>query len=232
MPIVSIFALVNLFFWGLATWKFYSVYKETKDKKVGYLYKGFFSFSISLVFLFYAGGITRNLKIIDLIYDVYTFFTIAGQAFLVNITFEILRWEKIKRIVFFTLVLAGAVVAIVPTLNMNSAQVSQEGPFVFWEDTRGAFMNTLMGMTMMFSGLWFFLFFLIKGLAAKDNIVKAKGILMSGGMFFMILLGLVDYIIGPFFGILHISLFTVLCGLSAALCFFSAVHYKKTIQPI
>lgn len=227
MPITSIGSLVTLFFLIIATWKFRAVYQETKGKNVGYLYKSFIFISIALAFLAFAGSITKNLRVIDLLYDIYTLPLLISQAFLLNITFEILRWEKVKKIVFWLFVLAGAVIAIVPTFNMNEALVGQEGPFIFWEDTRGALMNTLMGMAMMVSSLWFFFFFFIRGLTAKESIVRIKAILMSGGMFFMTLLGLVDYIVGPAAGIISISLFTFLFGFLYILCFFLAISYKK-----
>ena len=182
--------------------------------------------TLGLALLSLPGFLTNNLKAIDLFYDIYPFFLTLSQAYFVSVTFNILGLGKVRKIFFFLMVVLGLIISLFPALNMNSAREGAVGSLIFWEDTRGDLMNILLGLAMTVPSLWFALFFLWNGIAAKESLVRRRAFLMCGGMVFWVMLGLTDYIFGAFLGLISLSLVTTLFGYIFFICFLLAV-YKK-----
>jgi len=229
IPVNSLSTLILLPLTIFSAVKFHQAYKSSGDKKIGYFSKAFFSLSIALFFLSLPGIVIRNLKVIDIFYDIYILPMMFFQAYLMNVTFEILGWKKVRKIVFWFLVFGGLYISST-VFNLKEAVVGNVDRYIFWEDTRGAFRNMLTGMLMMASSLWFFFFFLWKTFAAKEKLARIRSFLLAMGMFFMTLLGLVDYIFGFLSNLLYISIFTDFFGLLFIVCFVFAILYKKPID--
>ena len=226
IPIISVSSLIAAVFFIIISSKFYSAHKKSGDKILSHLYRAVFSIGIGLLIISSAGLITKNLKAIDFLYDIYTFFFVAGMAYFTNITFEILGWQKVKKIIFGLLIISGLIVSVIPALNFNDAKVGQENSLIFWEDTRGAFMNNFMGILMTLPSLWFTLFFLWNSVFGKERFAKIRALLMAIGMFFWIAIGITDYVIGEL-GLIYISLFTTVFGFLFVLFFLFAINVKK-----
>lgn len=227
IPIISLSTLVILPLAFFTAAKFSSLYKKTNDIKLYYLYKAFLFLSFGMVLLCLPGITTKNLKIIDLAYDIYPFFFAISQAYFISITFNILGAEKARKIIFFLMAVLGLVISIFPALNMASARVGTQGPFIFWEDTRGDLMNILLGLAMTVPSLWFVFFFLWNGITAQDGFIRKRAFLMSAGMVCWVMLGLTDYIFGAFLGMISLSLVTVFFAYLFFICFWLAVYKKE-----
>lgn len=228
IPIISIstfFIAIVMFF--IAMRKFYIIYRKTGERRIGYMYKGFLYMGWAMLILSLPGLVLKDLKLIDIANDLYIVFLLVGQAYLINITFDILSWERVKKIVFWAMVASGFFISLVSILNWNSAEVGYQSPFIFWEDTRGVTINLFMGILFMISSIWFSLFFFWNGFKSKEKFVRIRAFLMAIGMFFFLLLGAVDYVLGATPDVIYLSLYTALVGLIATLFFLAAIYYKK-----
>lgn len=227
IPIISLSTLVTLVFGVFTVIRFNSLYKKTNDIKLYYLYKAFLFLSFGMVLLSLPGVLVKNLKIIDLAYDIYPLFFVISQAYFISITFNILGAEKARKVVFFLMAILGLVISVFPAINMASARVGTQGPFIFWEDTRGDLMNILLGLAMTVPSLWFVFFFLWNGITAQDGFIRRRAFLMSAGMVSWVMLGLTDYIFGAFLGTISLSVVTVLFAYIFFTCFLIAIYRKE-----
>ncbi len=226
IPIISISSLTILPLSFLAAWKTHSTYLKTKDKRIGYFSKSFFYTGIMGIFLSLPGLVLKNLRLIDLAYDLYVFFLLLSQAYFLNITFDILNWEKVRKIVFWGMVVAGLIISLVPAFRWSDAVVGYQGPFIFWEDTRGPIINIIMGSLVALASLWFVLFFFWRGLKSIEKFARRRAFLLAIGMTFFILAGIIDYILGATPNIIYISAFTAITGYLAISFFLAAIYWR------
>ena len=134
------------------------------------------------------GLLTKNLKIIDAIFDIYPFFLAVFMAYLASITFKTLHLARTQKIFFWSMVLSGLIVSLPPLFDWQSALVYNTGRFIFWEDTKDSIYNIFIGILMTLPSLWFVIFFLRRGFISSDKIVRIRTFLMAGGMSSLILL--------------------------------------------
>jgi hypothetical protein len=226
IPIVTISGIILFFFILFITVKIYSSYRKTKSKTVGY-FVGAFVPIIAQELIFMPNGILiKDPVAISAIFNLMPLFYFISISFFTAITFQILGKPLLEKISFLVLIVYGIIISFYPIVNLKPAVMTVDPPFVFWEDSRGALVNNLVGIGIAIPILWFIGFFIYNGIKNQDKVVRKKSFLLSGAMVCYMLSGVTDFIFGANPNMFYVSLYTVLVALAAIILFIYAVQYK------
>ncbi|MDD5145645.1 MAG: hypothetical protein PHF44_02290 [Candidatus Pacebacteria bacterium] len=209
------------------TIKIYLSWQKSKSKTVGYLLKVFLSFTTALLVFAPNGIIIKDPRIINLIFNIYTFFFFLGLGYFVMLTFEINHRQLLKRIIFPIIIIYGLLLSIIPSINLKPALVGVQKPFIFWEDTRGPLINTFIGAGLGILSFWVIFFFFNNGIKVKEKYVRQRSFLISGGVLCFLLSSITDFVFGANPNIFYISIYTMFFNALAIGLLLFAVEYKK-----
>ncbi|MDD5145156.1 MAG: hypothetical protein PHW72_03485 [Candidatus Pacebacteria bacterium] len=196
IPIVSLFNLVSALFFGGISVKLYSSYKKSNDENLKDFFYTFLYSSIMFIIMALPGTVSRDLVFVGLIYAVYPLFSFLSLSYFGQIPLRILSWQKVRKLFSVSMKALGFLVVFIDILNWGPAVFHQQQPFAYWEDSRGEAMNIFVGSVLGLSFLLIFIFFIIQGMKSSERYLKIRAFLIAGGVVFIILGSLINFVFG------------------------------------
>jgi len=227
MPIVSISNLISGLIFGIVSLKLYFSYRKTKDEKIRDFFLAFLFLTLSLLLLATPGLVFTNLKIIGLIFAFYPFFVFLGFAYLGIIPLKILSWLKIQKIFFWGIIIIGVLITVFSIINWKPAVFYSQDPFVYWEDTRGVILNTIIGGFFGLGILLVMIFFFLQGIKSEDKYIRRRAFIIIGGLMILMLMGLTNFVFGASPQQYLTSVIASFLGISAGLIIIFSIFYKR-----
>jgi hypothetical protein len=227
IPIVSVSNIITFLALLFVTWRLYFSYIKTKTKAQSYFLKAFISFSAASLIFAPNGIIIKDLKVISLIFDIYPFLLFLGVGYMIALALQTMAKETLRKIIFFLVLVYGFFLSLIPILHLQPAVENTQGIFVFWEDTRGAEINNLIGLGLGIMLLWLIFLFLHNGLRLNDKYAKTRSFMLSAGLTCLLLGSITDYVFAADTNIFYISIYTTFWYLLAMGLTLFAVEYKK-----
>lgn len=234
LPIVSIFNLISVLFFGGIIFKLYLSFKKTQDSNIRNFFIAFLLWTIALLLLTSPGLILTDLKIIGLIFHLYPSLLLLSFIYLGLVPLNILSWERMRQLFLWGMVTATTLITVFSLVNWGPATVHYQDHFVYWEDTRGVLLNIIIGITV---GLGLFLvmiFFLLHALKTSEEYVRTRAFLIVGGLLGFVLMAIINFIFGAsaqkYLTSAIASFLGILSGLTILLGVF--YKYKPSSQPI
>lgn len=227
IPIISISGIVIFVFLLFATIKVYSSYRKRGGKIMSYYLKVFISFDIASIIFMSNGILIKNLEVINLIFNLYTFFYFLALAYFTALIFEIIDKQTLKKVFFSIIVIFGFTLSFISAFSWQPAVMTIQEPFVFWEDARGSTINNLTGIGLAIPTLWIIIFFLYKGIKSYEKYVRIRSFFLSGSMICFLIASITDFIFGANPNIFYISIYTCFWAILAIALFVFAIYYKQ-----
>lgn len=227
IPIVTISVIFVLILSLIFTLRVYFSYLKTKSKTVKYLLQVFVSFDLAALIFSPTGILIKDLNFMNFIFNIYIFPLFVALAFFVALTLEIMDKPKLKVVIFSLIVILGLVLSLKPALDWQPAIETIQGPFVFWEDSRGVFINNFIGISLAIMNLWVITFFLYNGLKNKERYVRNRSLLIAASVFCFLIASITDYVFGANTNIFYISIYTCLWDILAVSFLLFASEYKQ-----
>jgi len=228
IPIVSICNLATLPFFIFILFRLYFSFKGTNDKNIGYFFVAFFAMAIVEGLLATPGLLLKDLIKIDTVFAIYPFFLFLCLGSLAAIPFHILKWETAGKFFFICFILITLFVTAIDIINIKEAVVYKSQPFIYWEDTRGVPINTLIGIItgLILSSIAFFFF--LNGLKSAEKYVRTRSLIIGSGIGMFLLAGIANFIFGSMGQEYKniISLITVFILILSSMIMFIGVNYK------
>lgn len=232
LPIISILNLISAFIFSSITLKVYFSYQQEKEEKLSDFLKTFFCLSLVFFLLASPGLIFNDLKIIGFIYAIYPFFVLMSLLYLGAIPLKILQWELAKKIFMSSMFLAAIFVTYLSLLNWGTAVVHTQGNFIYWQDTRGVLVNTIIGLVSGLGVLLIIIFFLIHALRASEKYVKTRAFLIIGGLLILTLIAIMNFVWGASTERYLTSIIIAFLGILSGIIFFLGIFYKRVSKKV
>ena len=117
-------------------------------------------------------------------------------------------------------------ITILNIISCSSASIHQQNQFVYWEDTRGAAMDVIIGVVFAVSLVSVIIFFLIQGFKSLERFIRIRSLLIAGGLLFLTLAAVVNFVVGASEQIYLTSLLANLFNILAAFFLLLGIYYK------
>lgn len=226
IPIVSIFNLISALFFGGIIFKLYFSLKKTQDNNIRNFFIAFLLWTITLLLLTSPGLVLTDLRIIGLLFHFYPSLVLLSFLFFGLIPLNLLGWEKAKQLFLWGMAAVTILITFLRFINWGPATIHYQGPFVYWEDTRGVLLNTIIGSAVGLGLLLAMIFFLLQAFKTSEEYVRARAFLIVGGLFGFALMAIVNFILGTWVPKYLTSPMASFLGILSGLAILLGVFYK------
>jgi len=228
IPINSICYLIATPVYAVIAIKLYLSYRKYGDP----ILKNFFKsglFLWALMFILSLPGIVFNdLMLISLVFAVYPFFALMALAYLAYVPLEILGWYRQKKIYSVFMLAFASMILIMDFLNWKPAIIYlTRYPYVFWGDTRGNFVNILIGLVLVTTLLLTAAFFIVNGLKHRDKYIRLRAFFIAGTLFGIMMGSLINFLFRNILGEAIASLISAIVFIISGILLFLSVLYKQ-----
>ena len=181
IPIVSFSHIVTIPFLLFISFRLFPSFFKTKDKNIGYFFATFAFLTIMEGLLASPGLIFKDSIEVGIVFAIYPFFLFLSLSFFAAVSFNIMKWEKTKRIFLIVMFIIAISITIINLINLQPAVTYQHPPFAYWEDTRGAAVNIFIGILSGLILMFIVFFYLFNGLKSLERYVRIRSFLIGGG---------------------------------------------------
>jgi hypothetical protein len=234
IPLLHFATFISALFCFFASRRLYCSYQETRSVNVGDFLKAYIALGIYF-FLVSLPAIILNPAVIQIIYILSYIPVILSATFLFRVALRILRfylWPGYISFIIYSLIL------IVTALNIiffSPAYITSSGGlFYHWSEGTPPWLQIFNGFAVgILAASCVFLFFL-GGLKSKERLVRARSFLIGGGLFFLVIAALLNYILPVYLRGMIGWLVSALASLIALLGLISmllGVYYRRKDVP-
>ncbi len=226
IPVVSLSNLISALFFSGITLKLYFAYKKTKDGKIENFFKAFFLLTTVFFLLATPGLVFTNLKILGLVFSVYPSLAFLGFIYLGLIPLKILNWKKGEKIFLGAMIAITILMTVLNLIHWGPAVVHSQSPFIYWEDTRGSLVNSVLGALLGLGLLSVIIFFLLNAIRASDKYVRIRAFLIMAGLLVLSLMVLINFVFGTIAQPYITSTIASFLGIFSGFILFFGVFYR------